>query len=141
MGGIGGNGHILFVIEVCVAGQKRVCSLADAVFAEDLEDLRGDALEHVGEAEVGRVGTVGCSDVFVAEEVVGRKEIDVPVGLHPFAYLGFGSGLLGGLEVFSPCVEVAAFATLGLHEDKRHVRVGGADDVYETVEVFMDHFG
>ena len=46
------------------------CCLADAVFAEDLEDLRGDALEHVGEAEVGRVGAVGCGDVLVAEEVV-----------------------------------------------------------------------
>ena len=63
------------------------------------------------------------------------------VGLHPFSDLFFCCSLLSGLEVFTPCVEIAAFATLGLHEYQRSLRMSGTYDIYKTIEILVDDFG
>ena len=60
------------------------------------------------------------------------------VSLHALAYLLFGSSLFLSFEVLAPRVEVTALATLCLHENQRFVRMCGADDIYELVEILMD---
>ena len=58
------------------------------------------SLEHAGEAEIRRVGAVGCGYGVAAEEAGAVDEVKVPIRLHPFADYLPRRGLLGSLKRF-----------------------------------------